>query len=794
MHRPKKLFTGLVLLLSALLLFSCRSRQDTLPPDEARENALREVNLYGWSAVGWAFPEKVSPCPAAPYVGEDGSVTLVLQRETYENNQFSVAALHIESALVTFSPEGERLREEPIPLGDKESVGYGVLTEDSFHFVATEWGQNYHSSLVRFDRKEGKIIKQVPFGDISRLSSRMQPFDMAEDAEGNVYLLNESRKRIETVSAEYGDCFAFLSEKLTISGLFLREDGHVWAAASDGEVLSLMKVNRETGGFTDMRTLHAKVTPGAPVIRAGDWLYFSAPDGIHRISLTGKNAEEERVLDYNYSGIYTLAGVDGWSKFLHVIDGETFLFSEKRAEEYGISRNIPQVYKKSAQLLTDAGSILQVAFACELPEIVRAQFVLFNRTHDDLRVVTLDYGGEGNGLNGDGGAWKMMTDIKTGLISPDIVIDRRGLEGETDSDSSPMKRMAESGMTVDLGKFLDSDPVVSRDNVFGCVLRTFSDRKGGIWGIAPYFGLRTWLSTPDLLDGYAADGSWTVAEYLDFLDGLPAGTVPYLWCCSDNWANGLLSDLASFYDTEKGSCRFDSAAFVQYLNALSSLPDMKTYERESPYAEIGPDDLALCYRDGTVRLRNVFLYDVSALFGLDSCFGTSDFTMVGYPSHQPSGARVETDLVFMISSGSPSPGNAWELIRYFFLDESLTRHSVREGSVSLPALKSSFDAQIDRYDAMTVLQYEDGGVAFLDDPGRADPGRAYREIKLDRDLVARVRAYLDAEGSPLLEETPDAVREIVSEELSAFLAGHGSAEDCAEKIQSRVSIWLAERR
>ena len=95
---------------------------------------------------------------------------------------------------------------------------------------------------------------------------------------------------------------------------------------------------------------------------------------------------------------------------------------------------------------------------------------------------------------------------------------------------------------------------------------------------------------------------------------------------------------------------------------------------------------------------------------------------------------------------------------------------------------------------MTVLQYEDGGVAFLDDPGRADPGRAYREIKLDRDLVARVRAYLDAEGSPLLEETPDAVREIVSEELSAFLAGHGSAEDCAEKIQSRVSIWLAERR
>ena len=40
----------------------------------------------------------------------------------------------------------------------------------------------------------------------------------------------------------------------------------------------------------------------------------------------------------------------------------------------------------------------------------------------------------------------------------------------------------------------------------------------------------------------------------------------------------------------------------------------------------------------------------------------------------------------------------------------------------------------------------------------------------------------------------DAVFQIVREEISAFLSGVASAEDCAAKIQSRASIWLAERK
>ena len=60
---------------------------------------------------------------------------------------------------------------------------------------------------------------------------------------------------------------------------------------------------------------------------------------------------------------------------------------------------------------------------------------------------------------------------------------------------------------------------------------------------------------------------------------------------------------------------------------------------------------------------------------------------------------------------------------------------------------------------------------------------------------ARFEAFLDNDaGYPLTERISPEINEIIEEEISAFFAGVGSAEDCAKKIQSRVSIWLAEHR
>ena len=70
----------------------------------------------------------------------------------------------------------------------------------------------------------------------------------------------------------------------------------------------------------------------------------------------------------------------------------------------------------------------------------------------------------------------------------------------------------------------------------------------------------------------------------------------------------------------------------------------------------------------------------------------------------------------------------------------------------------------------------------------------YVEITLDLNTVSLIRKYLDDEGMPILEKTPDSIKEIVMEELSALRKGHGDAKECAQKIQSRASIWVSEHR
>ena len=63
-----------------------------------------------------------------------------------------------------------------------------------------------------------------------------------------------------------------------------------------------------------------------------------------------------------------------------------------------------------------------------------------------------------------------------------------------------------------------------------------------------------------------------------------------------------------------------------------------------------------------------------------------------------------------------------------------------------------------------------------------------------KDDAARIRSFLDQPAKLIADTVDDEVNAIVYEEISALTAGVSSPADCAKKIQSRVSIWLAEHK
>ena len=176
--------------------------------------------------------------------------------------------------------------------------------------------------------------------------------------------------------------------------------------------------------------------------------------------------------------------------------------------------------------------------------------------------------------------------------------------------------------------------------------------------------------------------------------------------------------------------------------------------------------------------------------------GTLDTMLIGYPD---AGAQLFSRMTFLVTDKAKDPALCWSFVKAFM-------HTEYEMWVSGPgttALREVYKAKAYADEGKTFRVYGNGNVfeestaAFYESIGMGDAlggGTAYTAEPWDKTTVDRAIAYLNAAGEPLTNRLPQAVYDIINEEFSAFCAGQGSADDCAGKIQSRVGIWLAERK
>ena len=64
-------------------------------------------------------------------------------------------------------------------------------------------------------------------------------------------------------------------------------------------------------------------------------------------------------------------------------------------------------------------------------------------------------------------------------------------------------------------------------------------------------------------------------------------------------------------------------------------------------------------------------------------------------------------------------------------------------------------------------------------------------LEIDGSILQQIRYLYENAGYSV--SVPADIRKIVNEEQSRYLAGAISAEECADIVQSRVSIYLAEK-
>ena len=677
-------------------------------------------------------------------------------------------------------------------LDDRDGYRLGCGTIDAGGLTCAVYsaeGGNSRILLSRYDRESDDWT----FGeDISPLFAQ-KPLSLSglrSDGDGDIYAASDREILILSPDGKKkGSVVPDISSGGQLSGLYASPDGRIFAA------ITYMNGNPEA-----VEILGPSGTVGERIhidgnMRDGDGNFLfccSENDGVWGYRETADGIGKELILNYVNSGIL-------WSesRFFGAAGGRMFfLESENGAFTSGGTMT---VYQPGEDIDLTNAKTLTVAYIGFLTTSMTAAVNKFRQEHPDVVVVLDDFGVYNTDENWRGGYDKLARDMATGLYKPDIV-----LGGNNAIHITPL---LEKGLYTDLTPFIEADDTVNRDNLFDCVERMFDDGHGGIWGTAANFTLQSLVSTPEFLGKYAEQGYWTLEDVLDTIDGLPEGCEFMLGLNRDMPPLLINGAYMEFIDREAGTCSFDDPVFIRYLNYVNTLPTYEEANSRSLYASLDGDGQAEARISGKIRVtvggNSGMFNDTNVIRKLITQFGTKDWTLIGYPApvkRAGAGISVGTQTAVVITSFCEDPALAWDLVR-----RSFTSSGFQGG---IPALLSTFDEFLEKGDGWSNLswydtQFEDlyayhginGMSRPLSDAITEDemeyPGILSTFTREDRDKYVKI---FNEAGCTAREAGSDEIYAILHEEMSAFLGGVGTAEDCAAKIQSRVSIWLAENK
>lgn len=327
------------------------------------------------------------------------------------------------------------------------------------------------------------------------------------------------------------------------------------------------------------------------------------------------------------------------------------------------------------------------------------------------------------------------------------------------------------GLFLDLYRFVDADPELSRDDFLPNVLAA-TEVDGALPYMTAAYKLRTLVgSTPDV----GATPGWTLSD----CSGLPKEsffpnmTADYLQLCLAQSAGSAWLDWAA------GQAHFDSESFTESLAFCAAHPE------GNAAGEFLSTDV-LHQPDKSLLLS----YDLEGWgsAGILRSLYPQGYTLKGYPD--PAGANgnlLLPNLRFAISYTCQDPEAAWQFIRGFLQPDFQDRIGVQDGYAGFPVRRDSLAAGAAA--AQQRLPTYSGGYLLSQEDMTALLARSQDPLSpADTDKV--IEAIGTAEH---LWNVDGAFFDILYEESLACYAGQRSAAEAAAIIQNRVQTYLDEQ-
>lgn len=495
---------------------------------------------------------------------------------------------------------------------------------------------------------------------------------------------------------------------------------------------------------------------------------------------------DEYLLFANYNdGLYGLKE-NTWLRLTDYVDN-TFSSLELWGLQYTNENEFAALIKKGGDhrlvLLTErdiseinSRKTMTLAVFGDASTYIGDEIKTFNNTNENYRIEIKTY----NGGNYIENTELMREDILTGNM-PDIIQNNPG-------QLSPDHFGARESLFVDMYELIDNDPQLSRDDFVDGYLEAM-DFNGKLLEISPGFTVNTMTVKNKYLDGQTV---WTFDEMINIINSRPdgMGIIPDFEVYPRSVYMLNMIDYCSFIDFEKASCCYDSDEFINIMKSVQENKIGMTVAENDSYLnneDFGYSNGARNFIDDNYLINVMPLHSAHDIQTVVKGEFNEPCTFIGYPV---SGVSFTPDenRCFSIMGNCEYPEGAWEFIRdSFFTDEFYSSQNS-----CFPAIESSFTKNFESEKSMSM--YKNPATGEMESSDFYITDTLENAIYFDPFSDIEVEKYSGfvLEAAKHRRRCDFTVFEILDEELTSYFEGERSAEETADIIQNRISIYLSE--
>lgn len=538
---------------------------------------------------------------------------------------------------------------------------------------------------------------------------------------------------------------------------YLGSDGKVYLSCYGDKGLELHLFDTKEEKVGDVVEIPV-VTHGSEItILQGEGypLYVTDDNGVYGYDIAGNTLV--KLMDYMDSDVsvgYAL------TNFVALSDTEFIALLNDEDYNYHLNRltKVPADQIKDKKIITLAGYYIDYD--------IRMSAVNFNRESDEYKIKLIDYSSFDTDEDYEAGTNKFNLDIASGNV-PDVMVFRSYM---------PIDSYINKGLFEDLTGYFEKDPDMSESDFLPNIMDAFKT-NGKLYQIVPAFYVSTMTAKTKYLEGKETVTFDDCRKLIDatganyqFAFGVQQRT--------EMLETGLALSGNKYIDWENKTCSFNSESFIDFLEFTKNFPAEYKEDVWDTYRET-------FYRDGQSLFNMTFLQDFRSYKRYkEGTFG-DDISFVGFPNDMGVNCSViYPEVKIAIGSKSANKDGAWQFVRTFLTDE----YQSKLNEYNFPVRKSAFDKMAEEsthrmyyMDGDEKVEYDDS--YYLDDTEITIDPLTAQEVQELKDFIASLS---------LVYTSNESVNKIIEEEASAFYSGDKTAQEVADIIQSRVSIYVNE--